>query len=490
VGKVTGFKEWPRALPDKRPVADRLRDWRELYQPQPRERVREQGGRCMDCGVPFCQQGCPLGNQIPDWNDLVYRDRWHEAHLRLAATNNFPEFTGRLCPAPCEGSCVLAINADAVTIEQIEKEIIERAFAEGWVQAQPPRARSERSVAVVGSGPAGLAAAAQLNSAGHRVTVYEKADQLGGLLRYGIPDFKLEKWVIDRRLALLEAEGVKFVTGAAIGERPTWRELRDTHDAVLIAIGAERPRELDVPGRELDGVHLAMDFLRLQNRAVGSDAPAASPLLATGKRVIILGGGDTGSDCLGTALRHGAASVQQIELLPAPPRGRDPGNPWPQWPVVWRSSTSHEEGGVRDFALQTKRLSGSEGKLSALHAVRVETVGQGEGGLRLVEQPGSEVTLPVDLLILALGFVGPDTTALVDQLGVARDARGNVRIDRSFATNVEGVFAAGDAQRGASLIVWAIADGREAARAVDSYLREGAPSWLPTRGADQPFGGR
>ncbi|MBK6846935.1 MAG: glutamate synthase subunit beta [Proteobacteria bacterium] len=478
MGKVTGFKEWPRALPDKRPVADRLRDWRELYQPQPRERVREQGGRCMDCGVPFCHQGCPLGNVIPEWNDLVYRGRWREAYLRL------------LCPAPCEGSCVLAINADAVSIEQIEKEIIERAFAEGWVQAQPPRTRSERSVAVVGSGPAGLAAAAQLNSAGHRVTVYEKAEQLGGLLRYGIPDFKLEKWVIDRRLALLEAEGVKFVTGAAIGERPTWRELRDTHDAVLIAIGAERPRELDVPGRELDGVHLAMDFLRLQNRAVGSDAPAASPLLATGKRVIILGGGDTGSDCLGTALRHGAASVQQIELLPAPPRSRDPGNPWPQWPVVWRSSTSHEEGGLRDFALQTKRLSGSDGKLSALHAVRVETVGQGEGGLRLVEQPGSELTLPVDLLILALGFVGPDTTALVDQLGVARDARGNVKIDRSFATNVEGVFAAGDAQRGASLIVWAIADGREAARAVDSYLREGAPSWLPTRGVDQPFGGR
>ena len=490
MGKVTGFKEWPRALPSKRPVAERLRDWRELYLPQSAEQLRQQAGRCMDCGVPFCQQGCPLGNQIPDWNDLVYRDRWREAHLRLAATNNFPEFTGRLCPAPCEGSCVLALNADAVTIEQIEKEIVERAFSEGWIRAQPPRSRSERSVAIVGSGPAGLAAAAQLNSAGHRVTVYEKADQLGGLLRYGIPDFKLEKWVIDRRLALLEAEGIKFVTGVAVGEAPTWRELRDTHDALLIAIGAERPRELDVPGRELEGVHLAMDFLGRQNRALASAPADSTPIVATGKRVIILGGGDTGSDCLGTALRHGAASVQQIELLPAPPPHRDPGNPWPQWPLIWRSSTSHEEGGGREFALQTTRLGGSAGKLTELHAQRVAAQRQRDGGLRLVEVPGSEVTLPVDLLILALGFVGPDAGALTDQLGVVRDARGNVKVDHSFATNVEGVFAAGDAQRGASLIVWAIADGREAARAVDSFLRDGAPSWLPTRGVDQPFGGR
>jgi len=492
MGKINGFIEWQRLLPAKRPVAERLADWKELYQPADAEEARRQAGRCMDCGVPFCQQGCPLGNPIPDFDDAVWKDRWRAAHVRLAATNNFPEFTGRLCPAPCEAACVLSIPeiAQPVTIEEIEKEIIERAFAEGWVAAEPARGHTGRKVAVVGSGPAGLAAAQQLARAGHRVIVYEAAARPGGLLRYGIPDFKMEKWVIDRRLAQLEAEGVELRCGVAVGTDPTWDRLRAEHDAVVIAIGAQRGRDLDVPGRDLDGVVMAMDYLVEQNQVVAGERDAAT-WDVRGKRVVVLGGGDTGSDCLGTSLRQGAASVEQIELMPAPPEARTAANPWPQWPMVFRTSSSQEEGGERAFGLMTTRLEGEGGRLTALHAVRVA----GPDGRaprhpgELVPVPGGEVRIPVDTLILALGFTGPSAAPLADQLGVALDARGNVAVDAGYATSVPGVFAAGDAKRGASLIVWAIAEGREAARHADAYLR-GGPSWLPARGQDRPFGGR
>ena len=474
MGKPTGFIEWQRVLPRKRTVGERLADWKELYLAVDPAQSTQQAGRCMDCGVPFCQQGCPLGNPIPDFNDLVFKDRWREAHRKLASTNNFPEVTGRLCPAPCEAACVLAIDQSPVTIEEIEKEIVEHAFAHGWIAPEPPRVRTGRKVAVVGSGPAGLAAAAQLNRAGHGVIVFERAARAGGLLRYGIPDFKMEKWVIDRRLALLEAEGVEFRCGVDVGREPTWDRLRAEHDAVVIAIGAQQPRDLDVPGRELDGVVMAMDFLVEQNEVVAGTR-ASSRWDVRGKRVVILGGGDTGSDCLGTALRQKAAHVSQLEIMPAPPEARERANPWPQWPLVFRTSSSQEEGGDRGFALRTTHLDGSEGRLIGLHAERIDT--------------GEKVAIPVDRLILALGFTGPDSGALRDQLGVALDARGNVAVDATFAASVPGVFSCGDAKRGASLIVWAIAEARETARHVDAYLR-GAASWLPARGQDLPFGGR
>jgi len=490
MGKPTGFIEWQRVLPKKRGVGERLADYKELYLPVDEAQSRQQAGRCMDCGIPFCQQGCPLGNPIPDFNDLVFKDRWHDAHKRLASTNNFPEFTGRLCPAPCEAACVLNIDNNPVTIEEMEKEIIEHAFAHGWITPEPPRARTGRKVAVVGSGPAGLAAAAQLNRAGHTVIVFEQAARAGGLLRYGIPDFKMEKWVIDRRLALLEAEGVEIRCGVDVGREPTWDRLRAEHDAVVVAIGARRGRDLDVPGRELEGVVMAMDFLTEQNEVVGGEKTSAR-MDVKGKRVVILGGGDTGSDCLGTSLRQGAAHVAQIELMPAPPEVRDRANPWPEWPMIFRTSSSQEEGGDRGFALRTTRLEGAAGRLTAIIA---EKVGGPAGRAprhpgELVAMPGDPVVIPVDSLILALGFTGPDASPLKEQLGVALDARGNVAVDRSYATNVGGVYACGDAKRGASLIVWAIAEGRETARNVDAYLR-GAPSWLPARGQDLPFGGR
>lgn len=489
MGKPTGFMEWPRALPDKRGKEERLADYREFQLPVLEEATRKQAGRCMDCGVPFCQQGCPLGNPIPDFNEHVWKGRWEAAFRALSATNNFPELTGRLCPAPCEAACVLSINQDPVTIEQLEKDIIERAFAEGWVKPRPPRERSGRRVAVVGSGPAGLAAAAQLNQAGHEVTVYERSDRAGGLLRYGIPDFKLEKWVIDRRLAVLEAEGVRFRTGMDVGRTVTYRQLRDEHDALVITTGARKARELEVPGRELSGVVQAMDFLEQQNRRVAGGALEGERIEAAGKRVIILGGGDTGSDCLGTSLRQGAASVTQVELMPAPPRHRGAANPWPQWPLVFRTSSSQEEGGERAFGWLTQRLEGVRGKLTALHAVKVEPKLGPEGRLALCEVPGSERVHEVDLLVLAMGFVGPETEPLVTQLGVQLDARGNVQTHGRYTTNVDGVFCAGDAGRGASLIVWALSEGREAARAVDAHLSTG-PTTLPTRGRDCAFGGR
>jgi glutamate synthase (NADPH/NADH) small chain len=482
MGKPTGFMEWPREAPTKRKPAERTADYREFLHPLAPEVAKRQAGRCMDCGVPFCHQGCPLGNLIPDFNEHVFRGRWRQAFEALRQTNNFPEFTGRLCPAPCESACVVAIDRDPVSIEQTEREIIERAFAEGWVSARPPVQRSGRRVAVVGSGPAGLAAAAQLNAAGHTVTVYERQDRPGGLLRYGIPDFKLEKWVIDRRLALLEAEGVEFVTGVKVGVKPTWSELKAQHDAVVVAIGAERPRTLELPGADLTGVLLAMDFLEAQNRAVASGKE--SPLNAKDKRVIILGGGDTGSDCVGTSLRHGAKSVTQVELLPAPPELRPTGNPWPQWPMVMRSSSSHEEGGERLFGRRTTRLEGRDGQVVALHWVSV-ALEQGQ----LKDVAGTEERVEVDLLIQAMGFVSPVTGSLTEQLGVVVDRRGNVKVDGRFETSVPGVYCAGDAARGASLVVHAIADGREVARQVDTFLSAGS-SLLPTRGRDCSFGGR
>ena len=476
MGKPTGFLEWQRVAIPKRDKRERIGDWREILLPRAADDSRQQAGRCMDCGVPFCQAKCPLGNLIPDWNHLVWTGDWKGAWQRLDATNNFPEFTGRLCPAPCEGGCVLAIPtpANAVTIEHIELEIIERAFREGWVAPRRATEASGRTVAVVGSGPAGLAAAQQLARAGHAVTVYEAADRPGGLLRYGIPDFKMEKVWLDRRLALMEAEGVAFRCGVALGGDLGWDELRARHDAVVIAVGARRPRDLEVPGRELAGVHFAMDYLTQQNRVIAGER-VADQISAEGRRVVILGGGDTGSDCYGTALRQGAAHVLQVELLPAPPATRAPENPWPEWPLVFRTSTSQEEGGERDFAVMSKRLcAGDDGRVRAIEAVRVDMVVDG-AARRLVERPGSTFEIAADLVILAMGFLGPETDALSRQLGLALDPRGNIAVDRAHATSAAGVFAAGDASRGQSLIVWAIADGRAAAAGVDSYLRAAAP---------------
>jgi glutamate synthase (NADPH/NADH) small chain len=471
MGKPTGFLEWPRAGAHRRPIPERLRDYREVDITADPAESKQQGGRCMDCGVPFCTQGCPLGNPIPDFAHAVYTDRWRDAHRQLAVTNEFPEFTGRLCPAPCEAACVLAIDNAPVTIESLERAIIERAYQEGWVQPRPPKTRTGRRVAIVGSGPAGLAAAALLNRAGHTVIVYEAAKRPGGLLRYGIPDFKMEKHVIDRRLEILSKEGVELRCGVPVGSRsasgPSWRQLRDDHDALVIAIGAQRPRDLDVPGRNLDGIVFAMDYLTDQNEVVAGERETAR-YDVRGKRVVILGGGDTGSDCLGTALRQGAAHVRQIELMPPPPLVRAPTNPWPSWPFVFRTSSSQEEGGEREFAFRTTRLEGEHGKLVALHGVRVEM----QGG-KLVDLPGTELRIEVDTLILALGFTGPETDSLVEQLGIALDARKNIIVDRQFSTNVKGVYCAGDAHRGASLIVWAIAEGRDTAKAVDAFLRGG-----------------
>ena len=465
MGKPTGFLEWARAGHHRRPIAERLRDWREVDTHVDPAESRQQGGRCMDCGVPFCTQGCPLGNPIPDFAHSVWTDKWRAAHEQLAVTNEFPEFTGRICPAPCEAACVLAIDNAPVTIESLERAIIERAFAEGWVKPRPTAARTGKKVAIVGSGPAGLAAAAHLNRAGHTAIVFEAAARAGGLLRYGIPDFKMEKGIIDRRLAILTEEGIEIRTGVAVGSQPTWKQLREGHDALVVAIGAQRARDLDVPGRDLAGVVLAMDYLTEQNQVVGNERPSTRHDVR-GKHVIILGGGDTGSDCLGTALRQGAASVTQIELMPQPPQTRIATNPWPAWPAIFRTSSSQEEGGDRAFAFRTTRLEGKDGQLVALHGVKVEM----ENG-SLVDVPGSDVRMPVDTLLLALGFTGPDAQPLVDQLGVALDARRAIAVDKQFATNVRGVFAAGDAHRGASLVVWAIAEGRDTARAVDAYLR-------------------
>jgi len=471
VGKVTGFLEIKRKKPPARPVAERLRDWREYYLPYPVDDLTKQAARCMDCGIPFCHQGCPLGNIIPDWNDLVYKNHWREALDRLHATNNFPEWTGRLCPAPCEGACVLGINDDPVTIKGVELAIVERAFDEGWIAAEPPAARTGKRVAVVGSGPAGLAAAEQLNRAGHLVTVFERDDRIGGLLRYGIPEFKMEKRFVDRRLRIMEKAGVVFRTGAHVGVNVAVGNLRHDFDAIVLAGGSCWPRDLPVPGRELRGVHFAMEYLTLQNRRCEGDTVAdAKFITAEGKRVVIIGGGDTGADCLGTVHRQGASAVHQFELLPRPPDERAADNPWPQWPNIFRVSGAHEEGGERVYAVSAQCFLGdAEGRVRALEAVKVDMVREG-GRLEFKPIPGSEFTLEVELVLLAMGFLGPERPGMLTDLGVTLTERGNVQRDANWMTSVPGVFACGDMQRGQSLIVWAIADGRSCARGVDTYL--------------------
>jgi len=466
MGKVTGFMEHTRETPERRPPAERIKDWFEIYLPFPEDKIRTQGARCMDCGVPFCHTGCPLNNIIPDWNDLVYRGRWKEAVRQLHATNNFPEFTGRICPAPCEAACVLGINEPPVTIKQIEKTIIDRAFEEGFIKPELPEMRTGKRVAVVGSGPAGMAASQQLTRAGHDVTLFEKADRIGGLLRYGIPNFKMEKHLIDRRMEQMRAEGVRFQTNAHVGGNVAVEELRKQFDAILLTGGAEQPRNLNVPGRELKGIHFAMEFLPQQNRRCEGDMVASEgAILATGKRVVIIGGGDTGADCLGTSHRQRASHITQFELLPKPPDERSPSTPWPLWPMQLRSESSHEEGGIRDWSVNTVKFTGDEqGNVKQLHAVRVGPAPKFEA------LPGTEFTMDVDLVLLAMGFLGPVKSGMIEQLGVNLDQRGNVATDENYMSSVPGVFAAGDMRRGQSLVVWAIAEGRKAARGVDLYL--------------------
>ncbi|MGP8187710.1 MAG: glutamate synthase subunit beta [Terracidiphilus sp.] len=474
MGKDTGFLEIQREQPTRRKVEDRLQDWFEIYEPFPEEKQREQGARCMDCGVPFCHTGCPVNNLIPDWNDLVYNGRWEAAIRRLHSTNNFPEFTGRICPAPCEASCVLAISRPAVSIKLIERSIVERAWQEGWIHPEPPEQNTGKRVAVVGSGPSGLAAAQQLRRAGHSVTVYEKNDRIGGLLRYGIPSFKLEKHVLDRRIQQMRAEGVTFVTNAHVGANVPVETLTGHYDAILLCGGSEQPRDLKIPGRELKGVHFAMEFLPQQNRRAEGDAidPAAA-ISAAGKRVLIIGGGDTGADCLGTSLRQGARSVHQFEIMPKPPAERAPSTPWPLWPLQLRTETSHEEGGIRDWGIGSIEFIGDgQGRVRQLRAARVGPPPSFE------PIAGSEFTLDVDLVLLAMGFLGPVRSGMIEQLGLALDSRGNVATNDDYQTSVKNIFAAGDMRRGQSLVVWAISEGRKAAAAADRYLatvEESAP---------------
>jgi glutamate synthase (NADPH/NADH) small chain len=475
VADPRGFLTTPRETPTRRPVDLRLMDWREVYEPFAGERLRDQAGRCMDCGIPFCHDGCPLGNLIPEWNDLVWRDDWRAASERLHATNNFPEFTGRLCPAPCETSCVLGINAEPVTIKQVEVSIIDRAWDSGWVQPQPAEMSTGKAIAVVGSGPAGLAAAQQLARAGHTVVVYERADRIGGLLRYGIPEFKMEKAHLDRRLRQMSQEGVKFRPGVEVGVDVTMGDLRKRYDAVVLAIGATQWRDLAIPGRELAGVHQAMEYLPGANRVQEGDIDTA-PLDAAGKHVVIIGGGDTGADCLGTAHRQGAASVTQLEILATPPDARPTGQPWPTYPMTYRVSSAHEEGGDRVFAVSTEEFVGESGVLEGLRIVDVEWR---EGRPIMVE--GSARVLRADLVLLAMGFTGPETVILQDELDVEIDGRGALVREDDYSTSVDGIFVAGDAGRGQSLIVWAIAEGRAAAASVDRYLtgKSNLPSPIP-----------
>jgi glutamate synthase (NADPH/NADH) small chain len=465
MGEATGFLKWERALPTRRPVPVRLRDWKEVYEPFPREALEVQAGRCMDCGIPFCNNGCPLGNLIPDWNDLVYRDHWRDAIERLHATNNFPEFTGRLCPAPCESACVLGINANPVTIKQVEVSIVDRAWDEGWITPQVASVRTGKRVAVVGSGPSGLAAAQQLTRAGHDVVVLERADRIGGLLRYGIPEFKMEKRQLNRRLEQMRAEGTEFRTNANVGQNVDADVLRATHDAVVLAGGATAWRDLPIPGRELKGIYQAMEYLPLANRVQEGDL-AESPISAAGKHVVIIGGGDTGADCLGTSHRHGAASVHQFEILPEPPETRPANNPWPQWSLILRTSSAHEEGGERVFSVNTECFLGDDdGNVRALRAHEVQMV---DGRFEKIE--GTDFDLECELVLLAMGFVGPERAGMLEHLGVEFDERGNVSRADNYQTNVDNVFACGDMGRGQSLIVWAIAEGRSCAASVDTYL--------------------
>jgi glutamate synthase (NADPH) small chain len=464
MGKVSGFLEYSREIPERRPPAERINDWFEIYNPFPEDKIKLQGARCMDCGIPFCHTGCPVQNIIPDWNDLVWHGRWREASRVLHSTNNFPEFTGRICPAPCEAACVLGINEPPVTIKNIEKNIVDRAWEEGWIVPEFPPTRTGKRVAVVGSGPAGMAAAQQLARAGHHVTLFEKADRIGGLLRYGIPNFKMEKHLIDRRINQMRAEGVEFVVNTHVGKDVPVKDLRRDFSAILLAGGAEQPRDLNVPGRQLKGIHFAMDFLPQSNKVCEGDT-VLDQIVATGKRVVIIGGGDTGADCLGTSHRHKAAHISQFELLPKPPDERAPNTPWPLWPMQLRVESSHEEGGLRDWSVNTVRFTGdADGNVNKLHAVRVGPPPKFEA------IPGSEFDMDVDLVLLAMGFTGPVRGGLLDELGVALDQRGNVATDGHYMSSVSGVFAAGDMRRGQSLVVWAISEGRKAARGIDEFL--------------------
>lgn len=474
MGDAKGFMKYNRQDFSDQAVRERLQHWQEFHLEMPEADLQKQGARCMDCGIPFCQSGCPISNIIPDWNDLVFRGRWAEALERLHKTNNFPEFTGRVCPAPCECSCTLGINELPVTIKNIEVTIIEKAYEEGFVKPQPPKLRSGKKVAVIGSGPSGLACADQLNKVGHTVVVYEKNEVLGGLLALGIPDFKLEKWVVDRRIKRMEQEGVKFKTGITVGGNSSAQKIVHENDAVALCGGAELPRDIPVPGRELAGIYFAMEFLTQQNRASKGRAMAAKEtILAQGKKVLVLGGGDTGSDCIGTSNRQGALKVYNFELLPQPPKDRAASNPWPQWAYIERTSSSHEEGVDRQYSILTKKFSGEQGRVKKVHAVRLEygSPDPATGRRPMKEIPGSEFELDVDLVFLALGFLGPVKTGMLAELALELDDRGNVKTDRNRMTSLPGVFAAGDMRRGQSLVVWAIQEGRAAAQGVDKFLR-------------------
>ncbi len=474
MGKADGFLEYNRSLSPKRPVPERLKDYREITQPLLGEEINRQGARCMDCGIPFCHAiGCPVYNLIPEWNDAVYRGQWHEAFERLSLTNNLPEVTGRVCPAPCEAACTLAINCAPVTIEQIELSIIEKAFAEGWVKPQPPEKETGKKIAVVGSGPAGLAAAQQLRRMGHAVTLFEKSSKIGGLLRFGIPDFKLEKWVLDRRIDQMKAEGVRFEVNVDVGVTLSAEELKKNFDVILLTMGAGAPRDLKVPGRELSGVHYAMEFLTLSNKVISGEIKEDAPISAKGKTVLVIGGGDTGSDCVGTSNRQGAKKVYQFEILPKPRDWKETWNPsWPNWPLILRTSTSHEEGCERDWAITTQKITGKDGKVREVHCARVEwNVDKSTGQYCMKEIAGSEFVLQADLVLLAMGFVHVEHSKLLTDLGVQYDTRGNVQTNGNYMSSVPGVFAAGDTVRGASLVVWAISQGRQAAQAVDIFLK-------------------
>ena len=471
MGQIDGFMKFDREMPKSRDPKERIKDYKEVYNPLDKEKVKQQASRCMDCGVPFCHNGCPLGNNIPDFNDAVFQKKWEDAIRILSSTNNFPEFTGRICPAPCEASCVLSINNKPVTIEYIEKTIAEQAFEKGYIKPNPPKSRTGKRVAIVGSGPAGLAAAAQLNKAGHWVTVFERSDRIGGLLRYGIPDFKLEKWTLERRLRIMEQEGIVFRTNAHVGVNISAKHLQEEFDATLICGGASAPRDLPIPGRNLSGVHYAMDFLTQQNKRVAGDTITSGEILANGKNVLVIGGGDTGSDCVGTSNRQSAKSVTQIELLTKPPLQRNESmNPWPLWPMVLMTSSSHEEGVERKWAILTKEFLGDAmGRLKGLRIVDITWGVNKEGKMGFEEIPGSERVITCELALLAIGFTGAEKGGMVDELKLTLDERGNIKT-QNYRTTQEGVFAAGDIRRGQSLVVWAISEGREAAHAVDTWL--------------------